>query len=74
MTVCGRTDLDFSELKKGASYQDGYTAESSTVEHFWRIIEEDFQLEDRKKFVKFLTGNDRAPLRGLEEIRLVISR
>ena len=74
MTVCGRTDLNFEELKKGTLYQDGYTADSATIKNFWKIIDEDFNQEERKKFLKFLTGNDRAPLRGLQQIKMVISR
>ena len=34
----------------------------------------EYDVEDKKKFLKFLTGSDRAPLRGLKEIKLKISR
>ena len=74
MTICGRTDLDFDELKNGARYQDGFVANSVTVQHFWKILKEEFGEEEKKKFLKFLTGNDRAPLRGLAEIKMTISK
>lgn len=74
MTICGRTDLDFNELKNGARYQDGFIPTSLTVQHFWKILKEEFNEEDKKKFLKFLSGNDRAPLRGLAEIKMTISK
>lgn len=72
--ICGQEDLDFGDLREGTKYQDGYTKESVTVKHFWRVLLEDFDEGDKSKFLRFLTGNDRAPLRGLSAIRMVISR
>lgn len=72
--ICGQENLDFKELREGTKYQDGYTEGSVTVKHFWRVLLEDFNEEDKSKFLRFLTGNDRAPLRGLSAIRMVISR
>lgn len=72
--ICGKKDLDFEELRDGTKYQDGYNANSITVKHFWKILLEDFGPTEKSKFLRFLTGNDRAPLRGLSAIRMVISR
>jgi hypothetical protein len=74
MTICGKTQLDFDELSAGARYQDGFTPNSVTVKHFWKILKEDFSEEDKRKFLKFLSGNDRAPLRGLSKIKMTISK
>lgn len=74
MTICGRTHLDFSELEGGSTYHDGFSKDSPTVLHFWKILLEEFNQEDKQRFLKFLTGNDRAPLRGLKEIKMKISK
>lgn len=74
MAICGKTELNFDELKQGSRYQDGFTADSLTVRHFWKILKEEFSEQDKKSFLKFLTGNDRAPLRGLAEIKMTVSR
>jgi hypothetical protein len=74
MTICGQTKLNFNELKEGATYHDGFLENSPTVQHFWKILLEEFDENNRKNFLKFLTGNDRAPLRGLKEIKIKISK
>lgn len=72
--ICGSEDLDFNQLKKTTRYEDGYDQNSETIQHFWKILIEDFDLEEKKNFLKFLTGSDRSPLRGLSDIKLTISR
>lgn len=72
--ICGSENLDFFELKKTTKYEDGYTHKSLTVEYFWKILIEDFNLEEKKNFLKFLTGSDRAPLRGLGDIKMHVSK
>ena len=74
MTICGKTELNFEELRSGSRYQDGFTPESITVKHFWKILKEDFSEQDKRSFLKFLSGNDRAPLRGLSKIKMTISK
>jgi hypothetical protein len=74
MIICGKTDLDFKELEKGSRYLDGYTADSNIIKMFWKIVHEEFTQKDKRSFLKFCTGNDRAPLRGLATIKLKISR
>lgn len=43
------------------------------VKWFWEIAHE-FSIEEKKKFLLFATGSDRAPLRGLSDLRFVIGR
>lgn len=74
MTICGQTKLNFEELKEGATYHDGFLENSPTCLHFWKILLEEFDQNDRRRFLKFLTGNDRAPLRGLKQIKIKISK
>ena len=73
MLVCGSTKLDFDELEKITVYQDGYTKESTTIKRFWEVIKE-FTDEEKRKFLAFCTGCDRAPINGLGSIKFYISK
>lgn len=61
--ICGNPELDFKELEESAGYEDGYE-NSETIKYFWETIHE-MNDEDKKKFLFFLTGCDRAPINGL---------
>ena len=82
--ICGSEHLDFKELESSTKYEDGYTADSPIIKYtnyitahlirqFWEVIHE-LTYEEQKKFLMFITGSDRAPIRGLREIDFVISR
>jgi len=64
LIVCGSQVLDFLELEKSSRYQDGYEENSETIKHFWQIVHS-LSIEEKKKFLSFLTGCDRAPIDGL---------
>jgi ubiquitin-protein ligase E3 A len=71
--VCGQTDLDFKDLQRGCTYQDGYEEGSSAVTLLWRVLHE-FGNDDKKTFLRFLTGSDRCPVGGLAAVEMVVSR
>lgn len=73
LIVCGTQLLDFNELKKAAHYEDGFTEESITIKYFWEILL-DFNEEEKKKFLFFVTGCDRAPIDGLGSLTIFISK
>ena len=72
LIICGTPTLDFNELKKAAQYED-YTPDSKTIKYFWEILLE-FNEEEKKKFLFFATGCDRAPINGLSSLPFTISR
>ena len=77
LMVCGNPVLDFKELQKVTRYEN-YTAKSLTVRfiqvvYFWDIIHS-FSEEQKRKFLCFVTGSDRAPINGLGHMDLIISR
>lgn len=74
LAICGGEDLDFQEMKRTAIYDVGYDENSETIKYFWKILIEEFSEEQKKNFLKFLTGSDRSPLRGLSDIKLTISK
>lgn len=71
--VCGSPFLDFRELRKGARYEGGYTEGSQAVRWLWEVLE-GYTLEERKKFLKFFSGCDRAPIGGLGSLRITVQR
>ena len=71
LIICGTQLLDFNELKKACQYEE-YTKDSETIKYFWEILL-DFNEEEKKKFLSFVTGCDRAPIDGLGSLRITIS-
>ena len=71
LIICGTHVLDFNELKKVCRYEE-YTEESQTIIDFWDVVLQ-FTEEDKKKFLSFVTGCDRAPIDGLGSLPITIS-
>ncbi|KAA8499862.1 putative E3 ubiquitin-protein ligase HERC3 [Porphyridium purpureum] len=73
--VCGEPSLDFAALKKNCKYEGGYDAESQVVAWFWEcLLGEELSLEQKRKFLFFVSGCDRAPVGGLENMKLILQR
>ena len=71
--VCGTPHLDFKALEANAKYEGSFTAESKVVQWLWTVVGE-MSLEDKRKFLKFFTGSDRAPIGGLRKLECTIQR
>jgi len=71
LLVNGTSELNFEELEKGTQYDNGYTAKHFTIKYFWKVLHS-FNLEQKKKFLLFATGSDRAPIGGLLKLKLII--
>uniref|UniRef100_A0A2P2HWL3 E3 ubiquitin-protein ligase HERC4 n=1 Tax=Hirondellea gigas TaxID=1518452 RepID=A0A2P2HWL3_9CRUS len=69
--VAGNEDYDWGEFKKNATYKGVYSATHETIVMFWQVFLE-LPLEDKKKFLMFLTGCDRAPIQGIGSIIIVV--
>ena len=74
LLVCGSKVLDFLELERAARYVDGYTKESEIASWLWDVIHDDMDNEQKKKFLQFVSGSDRAPVNGLGSLTLFIGR
>lgn len=70
LMVCGEPDLDIAELRRGASYE-GYSDSEPYIDNLWEILE-NFEMPQRKRFLVFVTGSDRAPLAGLRALHIKI--
>ncbi|XP_076248934.1 HECT and RLD domain containing E3 ubiquitin ligase 4 isoform X2 [Calliopsis andreniformis] len=69
--VVGNEDYDWEELEKNATYKEGYTKNDPTIVLFWQVFRE-LTLEEKKKFLLFLTGSDRIPIQGMKAIKITI--
>jgi hypothetical protein len=72
LLVCGNPTLDFNQLPKNVKYE-GFTANDTFIKWFWEII---FELneEQKKKFLMFVTGCEKAPIDGLAGLGLIIQK
>jgi len=73
LLICGSSDLDFEALEEATHYEDGFTEDSEIIRAFWGVVHA-LPLEDKKKLLRFATGSDRVPIRGLSNLMFVISR
>ena len=71
LIICGTQYLDFYELKRACIYED-LDPKSETIKYFWEILL-DFNQEEKKKFLSFVTGCDRAPIDGLGSLKITVS-
>lgn len=71
--VSGETVMDWFYLKKNAEYQEGYDDQSESINYFWQIFDE-MDEDEKKLFLKFVTGTDKAPLGGLGNVKLIIQK
>ncbi|PRP86145.1 ubiquitin-protein ligase E3A [Planoprotostelium fungivorum] len=72
LLICGVSTLNFHELEKVTHYE-GYTKDSDVIRNFWEVIHS-LSEEQKKKFLSFTTGCDRAPIGGLQNMRFSITR
>lgn len=69
--IKGVEELNFRELEKTTKYV-GCQRNEAHVEWFWQVI---FELteEQKKKFLMFVSGSDRSPLRGLGQLNFTVT-
>lgn len=67
--VVGNEDYDWDEFETHAEYKNGYSSSDVSVRMFWEVFHE-LSLEDKKKFLLFLTGSDRIPIQGMKGIKV----
>lgn len=73
LMVVGVRSLDFMALEQSARYDDGYDENSRTIKTFWKVAHS-LSDEDKRTLLRFVTGTDRVPIRGLSDVHIVISR
>jgi ubiquitin-protein ligase E3 A len=68
--IKGVETIDISELEESARYI-GCQKNDQHIKWFWDILKE-YSVEESKKFLFFVTGSDRSPLRGLKQLNFEI--
>jgi hypothetical protein len=75
LTVCRRirgSDGDFQFLlflSQNAEYKNGYSKDDQTIKLFWQVFH-DLSKDEKKRFLKFLTGTDRVPILGMKAVKV----
>ncbi|XP_053673272.1 probable E3 ubiquitin-protein ligase HERC4 [Anopheles nili] len=69
--VVGNEEYDWLSLEENAEYKNGYSCSDQTVRWFWEVFHE-LPVEEKKKFLLFLTGCDRIPIMGMKAIKIFI--
>lgn len=72
--VSGEEATEWGEIKSNCEYRNGYNNESDQVKWFWEIFENEFSDSQKKFLLKFVTGTDRAPLGGLEKVKIILQK
>ena len=65
--------LDFRELQRAATYEDGYSPQHPTIIMFWQVVNE-MTVEQKKALLSFVTGSDRVPLKGLAKLTFIVQQ
>ncbi|XP_040192264.1 ubiquitin-protein ligase E3A [Rana temporaria] len=73
LLICGSRNLDFQALKETTEYDGGYTRDSQIIREFWDIVYS-FTEEQKRLFLQFTTGTDRAPVGGLGKLKMIIAK
>jgi hypothetical protein len=68
LALCGTQDIDLQDWRSHTEYRGGYFDSNDTVELFWKYIEE-LDLENRLKFLRFVTGTTSIPYEGFCGLR-----
>ncbi|XP_042313963.1 ubiquitin-protein ligase E3A isoform X2 [Sceloporus undulatus] len=68
-----RKNLDFQALEETTEYDGGYTRDSLIIREFWEIVHA-FTDEQKRLFLQFTTGTDRAPVGGLGKLKMIIAK
>jgi len=73
--VCGGTvPVDVAAIRRGAT-QEGWTTEEEAeyLPVFWEVLE-GFSPSEKLQFVVFVTASDRVPLRGWQDLGLIVQK
>uniref|UniRef100_A0A7N5ZUP4 Ubiquitin-protein ligase E3A n=1 Tax=Anabas testudineus TaxID=64144 RepID=A0A7N5ZUP4_ANATE len=73
LLICGSRKLDFEELEKTTEYDGGYSKDTQIIKDFWETIHS-FGDEQKRLFLQFTTGTDRAPVGGLGKLKMIIAK
>ncbi|XP_003265938.1 probable E3 ubiquitin-protein ligase HERC6 [Nomascus leucogenys] len=68
--IIGNTDYDWKHFEQNSKYEQGYQKSHPTIQLFWKAFHK-LTLDEKKKFLFFLTGRDRLHARGIQKMEIV---
>jgi hypothetical protein len=51
----------------------GFAANSSTIQYFWQVVKE-YNYEQRRRLLEFVTASDRVPVGGMKNVTFVVQK
>ncbi|XP_063074748.1 probable E3 ubiquitin-protein ligase HERC4 [Engraulis encrasicolus] len=69
--LVGREDYDWEILRQNTAYEGEYHGDHPVIKMFWEVFD-DLTEDQQKSFLLFVTGCDRVPIGGMDQIRLTI--
>ncbi|KAK0145980.1 Ubiquitin-protein ligase E3A [Merluccius polli] len=73
LLICGSRNLDFKALEETTDYDGGYSKDCQVIKDFWETIHS-FGEDQKRQFLQFTTGSDRAPVGGLGKLKMIIAK
>ncbi|KAM8904781.1 ubiquitin-protein ligase E3A-like isoform 2-T2 [Spinachia spinachia] len=73
LLICGSRNLDFLALEETTEYDGGYNRNSRIIKEFWETVHS-FGEDQKRLFLQFTTGTDRAPVGGLGKLKMIIAK
>ncbi|XP_078386325.1 putative E3 ubiquitin-protein ligase HERC6 [Cetorhinus maximus] len=70
--LIGNDDYDWNILEQNTTYKGNYSRSHPTIKMFWEVFH-GLPLDEKKKFLSFLTGTYRLPVTGMECVEIQIS-
>ncbi|XP_031608731.2 probable E3 ubiquitin-protein ligase HERC3 [Oreochromis aureus] len=69
--LVGQDVYDWEKFKQNTSYGGKYHDRHPTIQMFWEVFDE-LTEEQRKDFLRFLTGYRRAPILGMDQVHMKV--
>ncbi|XP_053477988.1 probable E3 ubiquitin-protein ligase HERC6 isoform X1 [Ictalurus furcatus] len=69
--MVGTEEYDWDTFRQNTAYVGQYHVRHPTIIAFWEVFEE-LTDEQKKAFLLFLTGCDRVPVTGMEQVRMTV--
>lgn len=70
MAMTGSPDYNWKQFEENSVYEQGYHRSHPTILLFWKAFHK-LTLDEKKRFLLFLTGRDRLYVRGLQPVGIV---
>lgn len=69
----GYANIDIDGLEAVTKYEDGFDESSPTIQDFWQIVR-NFDTDQHRRLLEFVTASDRVPVNGISSVQFLIQR